>query len=51
MKNQLEIANGKKPYTKPMFEVINLEGESIICGSDPMSVSTNPFEGVAEQEW
>lgn len=47
MKNQLEMVNGKKPYTKPMFEVINLEGESIICGSgDQTGVQAEGFEEV-----
>lgn len=50
MKNQLEIANGKKPYTKPMFEVINLEGESIICASGDYSVD-DPWTGNTETTW
>ena len=44
MKNQVEtmVTNGKKPYGKPMIEVVNLDVESIICGSE--GIGTEPYE-------
>lgn len=53
MKNHLElVAKGKKPYSKPMIEVINLEGESIICTSGETMTVADPFGGgVSEIDW
>lgn len=50
MKNQLEMVNGKKPYTKPALEVIEVETADIIAVSGEFTPVQDPWGG-KEETW